>query len=277
MTTRGVSYSVEDFLDALTEQLDKAQDKLALKVRAGRPLTWALKDLALDLRVFVSVGDRGEVRMQSAGPNEEGASTIHLSLTTITRPMVEENTWALEQETDPRGLGEIRLASELDDRDEQRLSRLGVRTVGQLRRLSKGTDPRQLEAMVGVPVDRLRAALEAAARPSVTEQVVVRNGSKRPLLRIRGANLSDGFQPEVRLDGELVEVLEASPEELLVRPRQHHQEGPLEVLVGTRRATAFFHLDDDEPRADDRAGGYERVDDDAYAHDEIDAARGAAQ
>jgi hypothetical protein len=88
--TRG--YPVEEFLQALTAQLDRAQDALALKVTGTeRPLTWALKDLSIDLRVFVQIdSDSGAVLLQSAGPNEEGASTIHLSLTTITRPMVEE-------------------------------------------------------------------------------------------------------------------------------------------------------------------------------------------
>ncbi|MGE5047948.1 MAG: hypothetical protein ACM3PC_05230, partial [Deltaproteobacteria bacterium] len=63
-----------------------------------------------------------------------------------------------------------------------------------------------------------------------------------PLLRIQGVNLSDGSTPEVRLAGELVEVLEAKPQQLLVRPRSHHDEGPIEVRVGGERATGWFRL-----------------------------------
>jgi hypothetical protein len=43
---------MEDFVQSLTAQLDRAQDALALQARTGRPLTFALKDLSLDLRVF---------------------------------------------------------------------------------------------------------------------------------------------------------------------------------------------------------------------------------
>ena len=91
------AYPVEEFLQALTAQLDRAQDALAVKVTGtNRPLTWALKDISIDLRVFVDVNPSGRVTLRSAAPNEDGASTVHLTLTTITRPMVEEN--ALEGE-----------------------------------------------------------------------------------------------------------------------------------------------------------------------------------
>ncbi len=234
-------YPVEDFLQALTAQLDRAQDTLALKVRAGRPLTWALKDLAIDLRVFLEVDAGGRVLLRSAGPNEDGASTVHLSLTTITRPAVEENTQSFQEDLDPRPLEDLRHAAQLDEADRRKLSWMGVRTVGQLRRLSSEARPGQVEAMVGLPVNKLRAALEAAARPQVTSNEVVprRDG---PLLRIHGANLTDGLGAEVLLDGEPVEVIEARPEALLVRPLAHHQEGQLEVLVNGERATGYFRL-----------------------------------
>lgn len=237
---------VEDFLQALTAQLDRAQDTLALKVRTGRPLTWALKDLSIDLRVFVEVDGAGKVLMRSAGPNEESASTVHLNLGAITRPMIEENTLSLHDETDPRSLDDLRATSRLDDDDRRKLEMVGVRTVGQLQRLSAGTTPQAMEAMIGLPVDRLRAALEAASRPQVTGQEIVQRPDG-PLLRIQGANLSDGTHPEVRLSGDPVEVLEASPMAVMVRPRRHHDEGPIEIDVGGARATGWFRL----PRARD--------------------------
>ena len=39
----GRPFQLADFVEALTAQLDNAQDRLALKARLGRPLTFAIK------------------------------------------------------------------------------------------------------------------------------------------------------------------------------------------------------------------------------------------
>jgi hypothetical protein len=239
--TNGHAFSVEDFLQSLTAQLDRAQDMLAMKVRGlRRPLTWALKDLAMELRVFVDIDQGGKVRLRNAGPNEQGASTVHLSLTTITRPMVEENTLDLSDDSDPRALDELRETAQIGEEDQRRLELMGVRTVGQLRRLSGSADPRAVQAYTGIPVDNLRAALMASSRPAVTGHEFVRQRGGETLLRIQGANLTEGAAPEVDLAGEPVEVVEAAPHALLVRPLSHHKEGKVEVRVGSERATGWF-------------------------------------
>jgi len=236
------AFPVEEFLQALTSQLDRAQDSLAVKVRAGRPLTWALKDLTLDLRVFVEVDARGRVLMRSAAPNEEGASTIHLNLTTITRPVAEENTWSAQDDTDPRSLDDFRASANIDDATQRKLEWMGIRTVGQLRQVSQQGDARRVAAMSGIPALNLQALLSASSRPAVTSLEVVSGNDGAPLLKVHGANLSEGPNPEVLLDGDIVEVLEHRPEQLLVRPREHHREGPVEVRVGAHRATGYFRL-----------------------------------
>jgi hypothetical protein len=240
--TRG--YPVEDFLQALTSQLDNAQDVLAVKVRAGRPLTWALKDLTLDLKVFMEVDpSSGKVLIRSAGPTETGASTLHVNLTTITRAMVEENTRAFQADIDPRPIGDLKAAADLDDHDQRRLEWMGIRTVGQLRELSRDSSPKAVESMLGIPAMRLRAALEAAARPTVTHAEPVRRPDGRRLLRVVGANLDEGGNPEVKLSGEAVEVLHATPSEILVCPMEHHSEGGIEVLTGGgQRAAGFYRM-----------------------------------
>lgn len=245
---------VEEFLQGLTNQLDRAQDVLAVKVKAGRPLTWALKDLTLDLRVFLEVDGQGRVLLRSAGPNEEGASTLHINLTTITRPMVEENTFAFEEDVDARSIDRIRAASNLDDEDQRRLDRLGIRTVGQLKRLAESANPDAVESYIGLPVDRLRSALEAAARPTVSSQEVVSRGDQR-FLRIHGANLTDGISTEVRLAGEPVEVVESRPNMVLVRPLSHHEEGAIEVHVNGQRASGWFRMGSRRPTPPPTNGG----------------------
>ena len=47
MNGRDPGLPIENFIQALTSQLDRAQAALALKARAGLPLTFAVKDLTL--------------------------------------------------------------------------------------------------------------------------------------------------------------------------------------------------------------------------------------
>lgn len=236
------AFPVEEFLQALTSQLDRAQDALAVKVRTGRPLTWALKDLTLELRVFVEVDARGRVLMRSASPNEEGASTVKLDLTTITRPVAEENTFTPPEDADPRSLDDLRASANVDENTQRRLEWMGIRTVGQLRQLSQQGDARHVAAMSGIPALNLQALLTASSRPAVSALEAVTDAEGVPLLRVHGANLSDGEGPEVLLDGEVVEVLEHKPERVLVRPREHHREGPVEVRVGGQSAKGYFRI-----------------------------------
>ena len=237
--TQGRAFPVEEFLQALTAQLDRAQDALALKVSGtNRPLTWALRDLKLDLNVFVEVGDSGRVMLRSAGPNEAGASTLHLDLTTVTRPMVEENSWSFQGDEDPRTLDDLQAGGKLDDDSRKKLDWLGVRTVGQLKQL----DPGAVQAVFGIPTLRLQAALAAASRPTVLGHEVVASDDGETLVRILGANLSNGVTPEVHLAGQPVEVLEATPRHVLVRPPKDQPSGQVEIFTRGQRVTGFFDV-----------------------------------
>jgi hypothetical protein len=242
---QGNGFPVEEFVQRISAQLDRAQDALALKARTGRPLTFALKDLSIDLKVFWDMQRDGTLRMRHAEPNEDGASTVHLSFTTITRSMVEENTVALTLDEDPRSLRDLGGGQVLDDDDRRRLELVGVRTVGQFRRLSAGADPRQVEAYLGIPVNRLRAALERSAQPAVLGHEVISRRDRDHLLRIQGANLDRNGPPAVRVDGRPAEVLEASATELLVRPLAMARRGHFEVACGDDVATGFFELPPD--------------------------------
>jgi hypothetical protein len=241
---------VEQFLQALAHQLDLAQDGLRLKALSGRPLTWAVKDLEIDLKVFIDLDRKGVMRWRTAGPNEEGASTVRLSFTTITREMVEENTFAYELDEDPRGIEE--LESELGTEARNRLERAGIRTIGQYKRVAR-TRPEAVRMQTGIPVLDLQAALRRSARPTVRGHEVVNRGGEE-LVRILGANLYDGVTPQVRLSGEPVEVLEAAPQALIIRPMAHHVDGPVEVEVGGERASGFYRVPSRVRAGDDRHG-----------------------
>lgn len=243
------SFTVDDFIQSLTQQLDQVQDALALKVKTGRPLTWALKDLTLDLKVVVEVAGDGLVTMRSANKEDvSNVSSLHLTLSTITRPMVEENTYSFDNDTDLRPIDDI--GGALSDEQRRKLAQLGVRTVGQLKKLGDAQSQQAVQNQSGIPVNDLMRALVASARPTVLGHAAERGPDGEPLVRIRGANLYDGVRPEVRLCGEPVEVLDARPNELLVRPRPQHSEGQVEVLVSGQRATGWFRTSDGRLKPD---------------------------
>jgi hypothetical protein len=152
MATDG-AFLVEDFVNAITTQLDRVQDALRIKA-LNRPLTYALKDLSLELKVFVDMDARGNVRFRASGPNEAGASSVQLSFTTITKPMIEENTISLAA-TRSASLTELGLKPE----EQQQLERLGVRNLAQLNNLQANTGVTAISRLTEVPPERLRQAL----------------------------------------------------------------------------------------------------------------------
>jgi len=251
-------FLVEDFLDAVTAQLDRTQDALAAKARV-RPLMFALRTFSIDLQVFVSMDASGNVRLRSSAPGEIGASTLKIDFTTITRPMVEENTVSLAMAQAPT-LGEAGLKPE----EELALRRVGVQNVAQLQALrASGAGVDGISRMTSglVPADRLRAALRLG-RPMVANVVPLPAAGPAPapapaapetpasppeivhiprgtrLLRFNGSNMLAGpATPVVRLDGRPLEHAQAGDDGLEVHLPDDVRGGALEVDFG----------EDDEP------------------------------
>jgi hypothetical protein len=161
---------LEDFIQALSAQLDRVQSGMALKVKAGLPLTFAVKDLSLDLKAHVDV-EGPVVRIRSAGPGDADASTIRLAMTTITRPLMQENTPTAAADPSDSSLGEV-LGDELSPDDLRRLEWAGVQTVSQLRRLQETAGEGAIGRVANVPALRLRAALERASQPAIHDVLV---------------------------------------------------------------------------------------------------------
>ncbi|MEQ9261371.1 MAG: hypothetical protein RIG84_19970 [Roseovarius sp.] len=158
----GSGYPIEDFLEAITAQLDQTQDALRLKA-VNRPLTFALKDFNVDLKVFVEMNQAGRVTFRPAAPNEEGASTVSIGFTTITRPMIEENTISMEMAQAP-SLGELGLEAE----EQRQLARVGVRNAAQLRNFERNAGDATLSRHTGVDLGRIKGALDLA-RPRLDD------------------------------------------------------------------------------------------------------------
>jgi hypothetical protein len=321
-TSPGAAFLVDDFITSITTQLDRVQDALRIKA-VNRPLTYALRELHMELKVFVDLDNQGQVLLRAAGPNEAGASTLALDFTTITKPMIEENTVSLAA-TRSTPLDKLGLAPG----EQMRLERMGVSNLAQLERLKGSTGVSTVARLADMPVDRVRRALQAGlpqlggvgpgSRPPPAPQPPhpvmqpphpvmqppqppsppprftppVKDGPRtfpplppRPLtpapragvplspgvmpigprqllqrrlevapdtptLALAGSNLlHEDYPPEVRLNGEALEVQELDDDRLVVRLPENFAPGALEVRLGEQPAQVFalVHGPADEP------------------------------
>ncbi|MEA2774486.1 MAG: hypothetical protein QOD93_7448, partial [Acetobacteraceae bacterium] len=79
MSAADQSLPIEQFIQALTTQLDHAQSAMAIKARnMSLPLTFAVRDITLDLRTHVDFV-ASEVRIRPAAAGDKDASTLHLA------------------------------------------------------------------------------------------------------------------------------------------------------------------------------------------------------
>ncbi|KQZ59628.1 MULTISPECIES: hypothetical protein [unclassified Lysobacter] len=207
------------FIQALTEQLDKAQAAMAIKARVGKmPLTFAVKEVSMDLRAFVQMID-DDVYLRPAGPGESEASTIKLALTTITKPMIEENAIDFKAEDPKFNLREA-LGDSISEDDQRRLERIGVRTITQLNELKQSAGTDVISRLSRMPVNRLQQALMSAAAPRVTR---VERGDEHDARATQRVHLSApalraGRLPLVRAAGEAVPVVESDDGRLVLAP-----------------------------------------------------------
>ena len=215
----GVPFDV--FITSLTEQLDRAQASMALKARVAKlPLTFAVKDVSIDILAFVNMVD-DDVYLRPAGPGESEASTIKLQLTTITKSMVEENAVDFKAE-DPKFSIREALGDQMSDDEQRRLERIGVRTVQQLNELKASAGADVIARLARMPVNRLQQAMMKAAAPRVTrvEQNVAESGARpAPRVHMSAPGLVRGGRlPLVRAAGEAVPVVHSEDGAIVLAP-----------------------------------------------------------
>lgn len=253
------SFLMEDFINSITVQLDKVQDALRLK-SVNRPLTYALREFSLDLQVFVEVDAQGNVRFRNSAPNETGSSTVKMGFTTITKPMIEENTITLAVTRSP-SLDQIGLEPE----ERRKLEQLGVHNAAQLQNLSSSTGANTVARLADLRLDRLRQALQmgkprvdkvtpglrspappppAPAAPKWPESTpVIRIAPGTPHLNLHGIGLvGEGGPATVRLNRQPLSVLQADDERLIVTLPEAPRSGALEVTLPDGDQLAY-HLE----------------------------------
>ena len=206
------------FIQALTEQLDKAQAGMAIKARLGQlPLTFAVKEVSLDLRAFVQILD-DDIYLRPAGPGESEASSIKLQLTTITKPMIEENAVDYSAEEPKFSLREA-LGDHISQDEQRSLERIGVRTVQQLNELKEQAGADVIARLSRMPVNRLQQALMRAAAPRVTRvERMGANGAGVGRVQLSAPGLRPDRLPRVRSAGQSVAVVGADQGQIVLAP-----------------------------------------------------------
>ena len=234
MTPAGNAVALEDFIQAVQAQLDNAQARMTLKAQNDKlPLTFAIKDISLDLRAHVEM-QQGDIRIRPAGANDGDASVFHLVFTAITKPMIDENAIQLSAETD-EDPGIDSLGDALDEEEKKRLERIGVRTISKLREMQRQGLERSVGRITSLSPDKLRSALARASRPMVDDISPDPDGGDgadalRSRIRVRGRNLlKDGRPPRVTIAGEPVSVVRATESELLLAPASHQLAGQMSL------------------------------------------------
>jgi hypothetical protein len=253
---------LEDFIQAVQSQLDNAQAAMAIKARnLNLPLTFAIKDINLDLRAHVEFAD-SEIRIRPAGAGEAEASVFHLVFTAITRPAIEENAVTLSHDPDDQSLDDV--GTDLTPDERKRLEWAGVRTVKQFQEAEQSGSVHAIGRVTNLPIERLRKALEKASAPLVQRVEPVlpdigAPGDAPPLMRVTGRNLvrGDAF-PHVRIGSRPVSILSSSPGELVLAPAADQWAGHVAVAPTPGLASgmsfdlsAFAPAAPAEPRGDD--------------------------
>ena len=234
---------LENFIQAVQSQLDKAQSAMAVKARnLNLPMTFAIKDINIDLRAHVEFS-QGEIRIRPAGAEDPQASVFHIVFTAITRPMIEENAVAFAEDPEEQSIEE--LEEELTPEERRKLEWVGVRTVKQLRSMENEGASREVGRVTNLSVARLRKALKTAARP-ILDQVLPgprpegAPANIRNILQVRGRNLiPDSGPPKVNIRGRPVSILKSSDKELLLMPEEDQWSGELSVEIDAGLANAM--------------------------------------
>lgn len=252
---REATLRLEDFIQAVQSQLDNAQAAMAIKARnLNLALTFAIKDINLDLRAHVEFAD-SEIRIRPAAAGEKEASIFHIVFTAITRPAIEENAITLgDDDPDDQSLDE--LGEDLTTDERKRLEWAGVRTVKQFQNAQEKSSVATIGRVTNLPVERLRKALERASTPLVQRVEPVRPepgalpGGPQ-LIRVTGRNLVRGTTlPQVKIGRRPVSILKSSPNELLLAPGDDQWVGELAVEAAPLLATAMsFDLSAFGPQA----------------------------
>jgi hypothetical protein len=227
MSSESKTWNLEAFLDSLILELDKAQDTLSIK-GVNRPLTYTVKDVALELQIFPHFDGR-RVQFSTAKSGESGASKITFQLGSITDRQIREITKNPITKDDVP----IEMIESIDEETRDELQKMGVTTNKDLERMELKNIDLQKVSKKKIDYGSLANLINQARRrelaPKVNNVSAAKSG-EGVILSLRGENLAlaqgagagtgGGRKfPIAVLNDEEVEIVSASGEELRIAVR----------------------------------------------------------
>jgi len=137
-TLINTEWRLADMVDAIAAEIDRAEDTLALKSYA-RGMSFAIKQLSLDLQVAVRRDSDGNIKFRTVEPNATGSTTLKLDFAQILQNQLSANRRKLDEDVDPRPLDALGLTSE----EIRRLNAISIYSSDDLRGYT------QTAAMIG--------------------------------------------------------------------------------------------------------------------------------
>jgi hypothetical protein len=232
METNNTAWQLEDFVDSLVVELDKTRETLAVKA-INKPLSYTVKDLALDLNIFPSY-DGDQIKFITAQPGQQGASKVTIQLSSITDQQVRATTKVPGTKND-LNLSEI----DVDPATKKQLRKLGVNSVDDLKQIEqKNVD---LEKVSDNTIDyrKLANQIQKSRRgqnpPKVGSVTLSLNEKGMPVLLLQGENLAvdPGFEPVAVINQTLAEVMSYSDKEVQIELTGAHEFSNTNELILT--------------------------------------------
>ena len=184
---QNTTWNLESFLDSLIVELDKARETLAVKA-INKPLTYAVKDIALDLQIFPTY-DGDNVRFITAQAGQAGASKVSIQLGSITDQQVRETSRVPVSKNDIV----IDTIDGIDEGTKKKLKKIGVSSVKDLEKMEKkNVDIEKIssgEGGSGINYKNLANMIEKTRRakfPPVITKISVSKSDEGPVLAGEG-------------------------------------------------------------------------------------------
>jgi hypothetical protein len=219
--SENTAWQLEDFVDSLVVELDKTRETLAVKA-INKPLSYTVKDLALDLNIFPSY-DGDQVRFVTAQPGQQGASKVTIQLSSITDQQVR----ATSKGPSPRG--DVKIDDiKVDKATRKKLRKLGVNSVDDLQQIERKNVDLAKVADGDIDYRTLANQIQKSRRdqnpPRVAAVSLARDEQARPYLLIEGENLAvdKSFPPVAVVNQTLAEVMSSSGKEVRVQLTREH-------------------------------------------------------
>ncbi|SAL05096.1 hypothetical protein AWB81_07016 [Caballeronia arationis] len=241
MDGQNASWHLEDFVDSLVVELDKARETLAVKA-INKPLSYTVKDLSLDLNIFPSY-DGDKVTFLTAQPGQTGASKVMIQLGSITDQQVRATS------KPPPARSDINIDDiPVDDATRKQLRKIGVSSVGDLQQIEQKNVDLKKVSNSSIDYSALANQIQKARRnqnpPQISGISMSMDDASGPCLLIKGRHLSvdPTFEPVAVINQNLAEVMSRSDTEMKVRIDRTHAFGRRNDLILTFDPFAFVRV-----------------------------------